>query len=99
MSAHETVTGALREARAALLNPNLTQGEREQVVRVVEGAITVALTSPNPLHEALVLTEEALSIRVIEDRLRDKQAGKEHVPDDGDALALQKARAALGRPE
>jgi hypothetical protein len=97
VSAHETVTGALREARAALLNPDLTQGEREQVVRVVEGAITVALTSPNPLREALVLAEEALSIHAIEDQLRDKRAGREHVPDDGDALVLQKAREALGK--
>lgn len=43
MSAADSVADALREARAALLNPALSEMERAHVVKVLEGALTLAV--------------------------------------------------------
>lgn len=87
-----TTIDALREARSALLNPSLSESERGATVKALEGALFVAQQPGNDvaaLREALVLTEEALSIHAIEDRMRND-------PDDGDNHALDVARRALG---
>lgn len=39
MSDLNSLTDALREGRAALLNPNLSESERAAVVKVMEGAL------------------------------------------------------------
>lgn len=85
---------ALQEARAALLNPALSESERAVVVKVIEGALALGESSEPEGRfadalKALELTEEALDMHVRADAL----AGM--APDDGDAHALDVARSAL----
>lgn len=43
MRAPDAIADALREARAALLNPALSESDRAHVVKVLEGALTLAV--------------------------------------------------------
>jgi hypothetical protein len=67
MSDLDPFADALREARAALLNPELSNGERDQVVRVIEGALDLAkIMGPNA-EIIRPATDEDLRLMAAED--------------------------------